>query len=34
MSLGTFALYPGECDNANATNMAFASAIGSLRAGP
>jgi len=31
MSLGTFAMYTGDCDNANAFNMAFATAIDTLR---
>lgn len=32
MSLGTFALYTGDCDHAGASNMAFATAINTLRA--
>lgn len=31
MSLGTFALYAGECDAANSSTMAFASVINTLR---
>ncbi len=32
MSLGTWALFPGDCDGLNATNLAFASAVNTLRA--
>ncbi len=32
MSLGTFDLYNGNCDNANTTTMAYAEAINTLRA--
>lgn len=32
MSLGTFALFPGDCDALNASTLAFASAVNVLRA--